>query len=648
MDRVVRDPVLQAVVMTPIEREYYDEVTQAVAEYARGLGASHGFLSAQPQRLMASCMTASLARFLSVSGDAPDDEESELSSEEASEAQQSENRPLIDAIRRRIEGRWPDQTWLAQELAHPDTKFGLLIRELRKHLEGRPNAKVVLFSSFRGTVDYLGQRLSENGVRNIVVKGGHGGTDDILREFEAPDGPNVLVSTEVTSEGLDLQFCELLINYDLPWNPMRVEQRIGRLDRIGQKAERIVIWTLLHKDTIDFRIHEVLYTKLKIFSRALGDIEPIVGEQIRELTQDLLSGRLIDAKQEAERIEQTRTALETRRHQEDALEAEAPGLLGVGDLIERRIRNAKEHGRVVTDTHLRRYVVDGLHSEYTGTEFREGRDGVFEVRLADDAALDFSDFCRSQRSSILTRLTEPGVWVRCRFGNRPARRRNLGEEVISQFHPITRFVADRMQRQQQRGELYTTAAVRLRGVSEVPPGTYVLVAQLDEFPGEPAEVRLSQAAASIGDVQLSRSQAQQLVAEVVASGEDWYGWRETTDLSVAGRVAERLFLDLASGSEQARQDLQARHEHRIHAQLEAISRAEGRERRQAAEIAARHRAEGREALARATEGRLRKVLARLERRRRRAENLRRSDSSESAEVAIALIRVESTGGRESG
>jgi SNF2 family DNA or RNA helicase len=76
----------------------------------------------------------------------------------------------------------------------------------------------------------------------------------VLQEFEQEGGPSVLLSSEVGSEGIDLQFCRFLINYDLPWNPMRVEQRIGRLDRLGQKAERISIINFSMADTVEERI----------------------------------------------------------------------------------------------------------------------------------------------------------------------------------------------------------------------------------------------------------------------------------------------------------------------------------------------------------------------------------------------------------
>ena len=92
---------------------------------------------------------------------------------------------------------------------------------------------------------------------------------DLINEFRERSDLRVLVATEVASEGVDLQFCRLLVNYDLPWNPMRVEQRIGRIDRLGQKAKVIHIWNLFYKETIDERIISRLLVRLRVFEQAL-------------------------------------------------------------------------------------------------------------------------------------------------------------------------------------------------------------------------------------------------------------------------------------------------------------------------------------------------------------------------------------------
>jgi SNF2 family DNA or RNA helicase len=158
----------------------------------------------------------------------------------------------------------------ASELAGGDSKYARLHKILRRFLKDHPAEQIVLFSTFRETLNYLGERLSADGITNIVMHGGiRESKDEILRRFAEPqNGISVLLSSEIGSEGIDLQFCRVLVNYDLPWNPMRIEQRIGRLDRLGQKANRILIWNLLYRGTIDDRIYTRLFEKLDLCRQA--------------------------------------------------------------------------------------------------------------------------------------------------------------------------------------------------------------------------------------------------------------------------------------------------------------------------------------------------------------------------------------------
>ena len=157
-------------------------------------------------------------------------------------------------------------------LRRSDSKYGVLHEQLRALFRREPSTKVVVFSYFRATLRYLHQRLGDDGMRALTLHGGHGDKDEIIAEFRESPDLDVLLSSEVGSEGIDLQFARIVINYDLPWNPMRVEQRIGRIDRLGQTAEKIHIWNLLHEDTIDDRIYTRLFDRLQIFKRALGGL----------------------------------------------------------------------------------------------------------------------------------------------------------------------------------------------------------------------------------------------------------------------------------------------------------------------------------------------------------------------------------------
>src|SRR5690606_35686176 len=103
-----------------------------------------------------------------------------------------------------------------------------------------------------------------------------------VRKFRGP--AQVMVTTEAGGEGRNFQFAHIMVNYDLPWNPMVVEQRIGRLDRIGQKKE-VVIYNLACEGTVEDRVLEVLDKRINLFEESVGSLDPILGEVEHDIEQ---------------------------------------------------------------------------------------------------------------------------------------------------------------------------------------------------------------------------------------------------------------------------------------------------------------------------------------------------------------------------
>ena len=176
----------------------------------------------------------------------------------------------------------------AQSLDPYDPKLEAL-RKITRDKQELPNNKIMLFSSFRHTLAYLETHLRADGVRVGMI---HGGTPDEERvalrsRFEKPrensDCLDVLLFSEVGCEGLDYQFCDCIVNYDLPWNPMRVEQRIGRVDRNGQQSESVAIANLITPGTVDADIYERCLLRIGVFENALGGSEEILGEISKEI-----------------------------------------------------------------------------------------------------------------------------------------------------------------------------------------------------------------------------------------------------------------------------------------------------------------------------------------------------------------------------
>ena len=191
-----------------------------------------------------------------------------------------------------------------------------------------PNNKLLLFSCFRHTLFYLLERLKQENIRVALI---HGDTPDeerrILRDrFSRPrddvEALDMLLSSEVGCEGLDYQFCDCLVNYDLPWNPMRIEQRIGRIDRYGQKSETVAIYNLITPGTVDADIYERCLLRIGIFHQAVGGSEEILGKITHELhevaenltlTREEIQIRLQQIADNDIRLLQEQAALEERQ-----------------------------------------------------------------------------------------------------------------------------------------------------------------------------------------------------------------------------------------------------------------------------------------------------------------------------------------------
>jgi len=139
-----------------------------------------------------------------------------------------------------------------------------------------PEEKNIIFTQFLKSVDYIEELLVRHEIPCATFKGGMTPSekDSAIGRFRE-DVP-VLVSTEIGGEGRNIQFCNTIINFDLPWNPMNIEQRIGRLHRIGQKKD-VFIFNLSVRGTIEDYIIEILDSKINMFEMVIGEIEPILG-----------------------------------------------------------------------------------------------------------------------------------------------------------------------------------------------------------------------------------------------------------------------------------------------------------------------------------------------------------------------------------
>ena len=210
---------------------------------------------------------------------------------------------------------------LEAERAGEEAKTQELRRVVEEYLRHNPNEKLLIFTEFKDTLSALERRFREWGFPCAIIHGQMGLQARIDQERRFRDEVQVMVATDAAGEGLNLQFCRLMINYDLPWNPNRLEQRMGRIHRYGQKRD-CYVFNMLYPETREGHVLQRLMEKLERMRQRLGDTVYDVlgalleGVRLEELImQALLKGeepqleRVLDVDLEA-RLEEFRRTLE--------------------------------------------------------------------------------------------------------------------------------------------------------------------------------------------------------------------------------------------------------------------------------------------------------------------------------------------------
>lgn len=634
---VVRMAESESVDLSGPEREFYVEVTELVRDWAARRHGHEGFLLVMPQRQMSSSMPAALREWQRRAS--PDPSTLYEDTGEMMEPD-SEMGPLVSELSRRAYELGDLET-----LWQHDSKYRRLSALLTRYLGENPGEKVVLFAYFRPTLRYLQERLTAEGIDAVTLMGGSEiDKQEIIELFRSPEGPSVLLSSEVASEGIDLQFSRVVINYDLPWNPMKVEQRIGRIDRLGQKAPSITVWNLFYGDTIDSRIHDRLYARIGIFERALGGLEAILGDEIRKLTIDLLTGHL-SPDEENRRIETAALAIENARSMEERLEDEAGALVAHGDYILNQIKAARDLERWITAQDLYLYVRDFFSTQdrYRGSEFRQvnAHELNFDVRLSSEARFDFADFLEKQRLIGQTRLAanEPKP-IRCRFESRLSTRYPGVREVITQFHPLVRFVSQKLRQSEESAYPVASVTIGAAAVAQIQPGAYVFTVEQWSIAGLRDIERLAFVVAPIADPvnYLPDDAAELLVTTAARSGESWPEASGELDMSAMAAIADGFLEEGEKRYGAYITELEAENNDRADIQERSIRRHGERQRSRLREVLARHRARGRERMVALTKGRLAALEERINQRLMRIDQRRRLRHHKQ-EVCIGVIRV---------
>lgn len=247
-----------------------------------------------------------------------------------------------------------------------DTKLGALMRIIREN-QTKGNGKVIVFAHFHDTIHYLTNRFNSMGIGYRVISGEMNDREsriNAVEEFRTNDSVTVLLSSEVGGEGLDMQFCDTIVNYDLPWNPMVVEQRIGRIDRIGQQSEIIHIYNLLVKGTVQERIHDKLQKRIEAFRNTIGDLEPILSIKLdddddttigKEIENNLYRTDLTEEERE-EKLRKIDRAIERNLEDSKKVERELSSTFTSDSYLRNHLNSIIYNKAYVTEQELENYV----------------------------------------------------------------------------------------------------------------------------------------------------------------------------------------------------------------------------------------------------------------------------------------------------
>ena len=270
----------------------------------------------------------------------------------------------------------------------PDAKIERLV-EIIEEVFKHGTQKLVVFALFRKTLKYIQIRLQKRGYGCLMIHGEINNRQEILDKFKNDPNSHILLSSEVGSEGLDMQFCNSMVNYDLPWNPMVVEQRIGRVDRFGQQSPIVNIYNLVVADSIQEDIYVRLLDRIGIFRDTIGDLEAILDAPITEgsritiqdlynkLEKELYTCKLTEEEKQ-KKIDEVARAFQNEREEIKHLEEGLTNALTNDAYFKDEIERIVNNNAYVTEHELKNYIDSVIRQELTTCYLEEVEDGVYD------------------------------------------------------------------------------------------------------------------------------------------------------------------------------------------------------------------------------------------------------------------------------
>lgn len=516
----IREPHTVTVSFTPAQQELYDALIDFRKEVLR---TQHDdvvvrLITDTLERQAASCLPALLPSldnfvrdgFYSASS-LSDDPEFEGPIEKISDLIRSKGIRLLDK---------------ARHLPIEDPKFDQLQVIIEDALYGIGPGKVLVFSFFLHTLGYLEEMLCKRDVRVAMITGKTPDEDreNLRSRFRLPrDSENaidVLLSSEVGCEGLDYEFCDRLVNYDIPWNPMRIEQRIGRIDRYGQAAEKVLIFNFITPGTVEERIFYRCFDRLGIFRETLGDLEEVLGDLVQDLTRIALDPSLTPTQAEEKARQVADNALRLVE-EEQRLEEESGAMLGLDQAFVKEVDILLAEQRFVSPQDLRGMIERFVEEPELGGKVTadESQKGLYRLRLKKESRDYLLDLIpredRYNRPTIAFRRWLQGndQYYLMTFDQKFAvERREI--PFITPVHPLARIAVKYWT---ERLEPLTSRL--LIQDNTLPLGRYLFACELWDIIGIRTEIRLIGFACDLRSGNYSPEVADRLVSILNFAGE---------------------------------------------------------------------------------------------------------------------------------
>lgn len=429
--RVIREPMQVPVKLTPEETNFHNEVIELSKKIYLEKGgnpAALGFITNIPRRMASSCIPAmreylnwciannSMLIESSVSEDDPDDDQGLHAT----------------FLRPDLRNCFIQLRSEAEKIEGIDTKYDEFLKLIEKIQQTHANPQIIVFSFFVRTLKYLQKRLVEDGYRVGLIYGDTPSYPDgnnqtryqIMESFEKGEF-EILLSSEVGGEGLDFQFCQAIINYDLPYNPMRIEQRIGRIDRFGQKGDKIFVASMYIQDSVDEDIYNALYERINLVEESIGALEPILGTKLADIQNDIINGALSE-EQLQRRIQEIEIAVEQAKLEMEKFEQNRIELMGE-DKFAQIIQNLDSGTEFIQPIDALWLTKKCLNS-WDKCDFKEIDESSGYISLSKQVVTQLEQYCRKPGSEgsfgELSRLMELKCPIEVVFNGTVAIQRN--------------------------------------------------------------------------------------------------------------------------------------------------------------------------------------------------------------------------------